>query len=111
MECPKCSADMDIVEFQGIEIDRCTRCKGIWFDYMEKERMLELSNAADIDVGDENIGSEYNEMVYVECPRCDAIMDQKEEFEPKHMKYEFCRSCHGMFFDAGEFRDLVTGQS
>ena len=39
MECPKCEASMQRVLHQGIEVDRCTQCKGLWFDYLEKDAM------------------------------------------------------------------------
>jgi Zn-finger nucleic acid-binding protein len=32
MNCPKCNSSMEVVAFQGIEVDRCTSCKGIWFE-------------------------------------------------------------------------------
>ncbi|MCK5194738.1 MAG: zf-TFIIB domain-containing protein, partial [Desulfobulbaceae bacterium] len=32
MNCPKCNAMMEKVEYHSIVVDRCTRCKGIWFD-------------------------------------------------------------------------------
>jgi Zn-finger nucleic acid-binding protein len=32
MNCPKGSAAMEIVGFDGIEVDRCTGCLGLWFD-------------------------------------------------------------------------------
>ena len=105
MQCPKCNAGMEVVVFQGFEVDRCVRCKGLWFDRMEKEDLMLLEGAGSIDVGDDE-ESEYNELVFVECPKCYSILDQVEHEEP-YIKYEFCRTCHGSFFDAGEFRALV----
>lgn len=98
---------MEIVEFQGIEIDRCLRCHGLWFDGLEKEDLTRLDGAGSIDIGQEGDGSEYNEMVFVECPKCFSILDQVEQEEP-YLKYEYCRSCHGTFFDAGEFKAYIA---
>jgi ribosomal protein L37AE/L43A len=41
MHCPKCGADLKEERYQGIAIDRCTECKGIWFDAGEAESLLE----------------------------------------------------------------------
>lgn len=35
MKCPKCGNDLLEVEAQGIHVDRCTSCKGIFFDSEE----------------------------------------------------------------------------
>jgi len=107
MQCPKCSAGMEVIIFQGIEIDRCKRCHGLWFDRMEKEQLKNLQGAGDIDVGADQEGEEYNELVFVECPKCFTMLDQVEIEDP-YVKYEICPSCHGSFFDAGEFRDYVA---
>ena len=32
MRCPKCRADMEQIDYEGTEIDRCVICKGIWFE-------------------------------------------------------------------------------
>ncbi|HER63637.1 MAG TPA: hypothetical protein ENO11_06640, partial [Desulfobacteraceae bacterium] len=39
MNCPKCNADMEMIRICSIEIDRCTRCRGIWFDQQEQSRI------------------------------------------------------------------------
>ena len=42
MNCPKCNSMMEKVEYQSIEIDRCTNCYGIWFDMLEAEHLKEM---------------------------------------------------------------------
>lgn len=107
MQCPKCSAGMEVIDFQDIEIDRCKRCHGIWFDRLEKEKLKQLQGSGEIDIGDDESAAEYNELVFVECPRCFTMLDQVEQEDP-YLKYEVCPTCHGSFFDAGEFRDYVA---
>jgi Zn-finger nucleic acid-binding protein len=100
---------MEIVVLHGIEIDRCKRCHGIWFDRMEKENLKELQGAGELDIGDDSEAEEYNELVFVECPKCFTMLDQVEQEDP-YLKYEICPTCHGSFFDAGEFRDYLTAK-
>jgi|SRR6516162_10124636 hypothetical protein len=38
--CPKCGALLIEMHYKGIEIDRCSRCQGIWLDSGELERIL-----------------------------------------------------------------------
>ena len=37
MLCPKCVHEMETVSVDGIEVDRCTQCYGIWFDRLERK--------------------------------------------------------------------------
>ena len=39
--CPKCGADLITVPYKGVEIDKCSRCAGLWLDCGELERVLE----------------------------------------------------------------------
>jgi len=40
MKCPKCGYDLITGEWDGIQIDQCTHCHGIWFDAGEAEALL-----------------------------------------------------------------------
>lgn len=40
MKCPKCGYDLISEEWQGVTIDQCTSCHGIWFDAGEIEIVL-----------------------------------------------------------------------
>ena len=44
MNCPRCTSELKAVPRDGIEIDVCPACKGVWLDAGELER---LSNAED----------------------------------------------------------------
>ena len=41
MKCPKCGADMQEIEMDGILVDKCGGCEGIYFDRGELELMIE----------------------------------------------------------------------
>lgn len=40
MKCPKCGYDLITGEWDGIQIDQCTHCHGVWFDAGEAESLL-----------------------------------------------------------------------
>jgi len=39
MRCPKCGEELEEIVFQGIQIDRCPECHGVWLDSGELERV------------------------------------------------------------------------
>lgn len=44
MNCPICNVTLLIAEKQGVEIDYCPKCRGIWLDRGELEKIIEKSN-------------------------------------------------------------------
>lgn len=40
MKCPKCGADLKTEERDGIQVDRCPECLGVWFDAGEAEDLI-----------------------------------------------------------------------
>ena len=70
MLCPKCVHEMETVSVEGIEINRCAHCFGIWFDRLEKEDLRKLKGAESVDVGDEFVGARYDQIQQIDCPKC-----------------------------------------
>lgn len=108
MRCPKCRADMEPVEYEGTQIDRCTICQGIWFDAGEIEILKDKKAAATIDIGDKKIGRQSNSIDRYDCPRCGGAMVRVVDPLQNHIWYETCGGCNGSYLDAGELRDLSS---
>lgn len=47
MACPVCSIDLVMSERQGIEIDYCPKCRGVWLDRGELDKIIERSLVED----------------------------------------------------------------
>jgi Zn-finger nucleic acid-binding protein len=46
VNCPVCvSTTLTVTERQGIEIDFCPKCRGVWLDRGELDKILERSTA------------------------------------------------------------------
>ena len=105
LHCPKCGAAMEKVTFQNIQVDRCTACKGLWFDMLEREHLEALKGSEQIDVGPRR-AEDRGQIVRINCPVCHTPMIRMVDPNQPHVWYESCTVCFGVFFDAGEFRDL-----
>lgn len=42
MKCPVCGEQLQEVERSGVAVDACPRCRGIWLDRGELERILDV---------------------------------------------------------------------
>jgi Zn-finger nucleic acid-binding protein len=47
MKCPTDNADLVMAERQGIEIDYCPQCRGVWLDRGELDKIIERSAMED----------------------------------------------------------------
>ena len=45
MLCPICRVDLVMSERQGVEIDYCPQCRGVWLDRGEPDKVVERSAA------------------------------------------------------------------
>jgi len=43
MKCPTDGTDLQMTERQGIEIDYCPKCRGVWLDRGELDKIIERS--------------------------------------------------------------------
>jgi Zn-finger nucleic acid-binding protein len=96
---------MELVRFETIEVDRCTQCRGIFFDASEAEALRKLRGSEAIDIGDAAVGRAQNANDRIACPRDTVKMIRIVDPKQPHIWLETCPVCSGTFFDAGEFSD------
>ena len=105
MQCPKCSESMEKVSTAHGVVDRCTNCRGLWFDMLEEVELR--SYAKLLDDGDPEVGKRFNAIDKIDCPKCanNRMLRMVDPGQP-HIWFESCPTCFGRFYDAGEFLDL-----
>ena len=111
MQCPKCYGEMDTISSDGanaIRIDRCSKCEGLYFDQLTRADLSMVTNQDELDTGNIEAGAEYNEMTFVDCPKCNKMMDQRRIEDPVHIRFEHCTSCYATFLDAGELKQYLS---
>jgi uncharacterized protein len=45
MNCPTCNVPLIITERSGIEIDYCQKCRGVWLDRGELDKLIEKAGS------------------------------------------------------------------
>ena len=105
MNCPNCkthSLDESLTK-EGVLIDACKSCKGIWLDrgkifhFSRRPRQLEESLASADD------GARTSERA---CPRCASALEVVPFLRPG-LEVDRCPRCEGYWFDAGELRAAI----
>ncbi|MCK5707094.1 MAG: zf-TFIIB domain-containing protein [Candidatus Aureabacteria bacterium] len=107
MDCPRCDDLMIVLELNGVEIDYCTECGGIWLDEGELEILLdnevEKKNLLTSFRSFEGIGEEIRK-----CPVCEKNMEKILcSCHDKEVIIDRCRKMHGLWFDKGELDDVL----
>ena len=88
MNCPVCNETLLLSEKQGIEIDYCPKCRGIWLDRGELEKIIERSNQ----VSQSNPAFEGREKKYDDD-------DYHYKYKDKDYKYNKKKGFLGDIFD------------
>lgn len=105
MRCPQCDEPLLVLEFDGVEIDYCDACRGIWLDPEEMTALLGAGAQA-------ALAPEPGEVLPKEaqrrCPRCRGYMRKRAAGAKSPVTVDLCRRGHGLWLDAGELRALVA---
>lgn len=107
LHCPKCKSVMEPHTVAGIEVDRCTGCRGLWFDMLEQEDLKHQPEAIALDSGNPATAERYDHVGLIRCPIDSQPMVRMVDKAQPSLWLESCPVCHGTFFDAGEFREFT----
>lgn len=109
LTCVKCTSVLDRAEFEGLEVDLCPRCGGLWLDRGEITRAARLP-AAEIDrlrgllketSGPPPLATSH----LVPCPACEGRL---AEVLLGSVHVDYCSNCHGIFLDRGELEQALA---
>ncbi|HET6382931.1 MAG TPA: zf-TFIIB domain-containing protein [Armatimonadota bacterium] len=108
MTCPACNQAMISQDFDGVMVDVCANCKGLWFDWQELARLEKptsqitpaLQSALDSPrQPDQNRGA-------LRCPKCGIPLHRHEFRMEQGVDIDECYQCGGFFLDAGELKAI-----
>ena len=106
MDCPACKNAMITLELEGVEIDYCTDCGGIWLDAGELELLLNEPDKAKNLLDSFKIDSKGTEKKR-KCPICDKKMQKIVVGSSKPtLLIDKCSRSDGLWFDKGELQDI-----
>jgi len=109
LTCVKCNSVLDRATFEGLEVDLCPRCGGLWLDRGEITRaarlpaaeLARLSTLLTDAAGPPPLPTDS----VAPCPACDG---QLSEVTLGAVHVDYCGKCHGIFLDRGELADALV---
>jgi Zn-finger nucleic acid-binding protein len=107
IKCPKCQDEDDLMqqeEYQGITIERCPICKGVFLDQGELTSLIETKQGNKADQLSFSATSDAMDGVYAFCHRCDQEMVSVKL--PGDVVGNQCQKCAAIFLDHGELATI-----
>ena len=101
MHCPKCTADKfnKYESMEGIEVDFCSACRGIWFDKGELSLFVDSREDLPLKNSSAKLGSETK----FNCPKCvESLLIEMPYLAGDDLMIDYCRSCLGIWLDERE---------
>ena len=98
-----------VVEYNQIELDYCTHCKGVWFDRGEVDLLLESVKVKcpELDINAlSNLPENGSGEKPLKCPVCGQSMKEVAVGHPT-VSIDICRQTDGLWFDGGELKELL----
>ncbi len=108
MKCSVCHQPIIIVEHDGIELDYCTGCAGVWFDAGEVELLLDKLGLESAGLEGLHLSAEVKTPeARRRCPVCGRRMKKVTVGEESRLVIDACPDGDGLWFDGGEVGRLV----
>lgn len=108
--CPECEVPMLIIEYEGIEIDYCVDCHGIWLDEGELEAICEWAEVPHGHITQAALEAQAARRDEKQCPRCASKMDVvrvQHQRDSSVIELDRCPKRHGIWFNPGELQALI----
>ncbi|OGV49037.1 MAG: hypothetical protein A2X49_14380 [Lentisphaerae bacterium GWF2_52_8] len=105
MKCPKCEKELARKKIDGIELEKCPGCSGIWFDFDELEELMKKEFQESLAAKDSTQKSLDN--VSGICPRCGGngkLIPVYDRINNIHI--DSCKVCYGKWLDGSEYENL-----
>lgn len=104
MDCPKCSNNQLVTASseEGLRIDFCPGCRGLWFDKGETAKHLILES----DIQNIEAALKTACKTGLACPRCKGELEEIKYDASLDLLVDRCVSCEGIWFDFNETEKL-----
>jgi Zn-finger nucleic acid-binding protein len=88
MNCPVCNVELKMTDRQGVEIDYCPKCRGVWLDRGELDKIIERSETTGFEASERDRYDEHNRRHDEQYRRNDEHNRQSDQPYKKHKKKE-----------------------
>lgn len=113
MHCIRCKTNMKKKNLRGVLVDYCTICDAFWLDAGELEALEKGMTKSTKELEQECRMEAYMERarpltIMESCPKCQESQVMEKRMDGVTLDY--CKACHGLFFDHGELDEILQNR-
>lgn len=110
VNCVNGCGSLEASIYEGVTIDSCNSCMGVWLDYSELTHIVKIKeeswsneyiDSITKEIGSHGIPSSENDRK-LSCPKCDTQMPPVNYQYSSGIIVNICPSSHGVWLDSGE---------
>jgi len=109
VKCPACQEPLIVIEREGIEVDWCAACGGIWFDAGELELLAEAAGRDFVLAFRQTSPGRAGASRPRRCPRCAKRLEPRALAQEPPTELDLCPRGHGIWLDRGELGATLRG--
>jgi uncharacterized protein len=105
MKCPKCNVDLSVKEIEGINVQLCPSCSGI---FLHKGELKKITHPTAGDIEYSSIANINEDRVSeLLCPICETEKMIDVNFASySDIVMSYCKKCSGIWLDKGELQQV-----
>lgn len=109
MDCPRCHLMLRRTDYEGVEVDMCDNCWGIWLDEGEMEAVIDSREMTFSDAERKQFLNARSSLPPmgpsdpIDCPSCGKPMDVLTSDVGLNITIDRC-IYHGIWLDSGEIK-------
>lgn len=101
--CKRCDTDMQTVFYEGVAIQLCMSCKGV---YLTRRRLEIIKDSREIEIAKDTPKPRKGPEVPRCCPNCQDIMKKAKYGKIRPTMIDYCETCNGIWLDKGELASI-----
>jgi Zn-finger nucleic acid-binding protein len=111
MDCPRCNLMLRRTDYEGVEVDMCDNCWGVWLDSGEMEAVIDSRDMSFSDAERKHFLESRSGLPAmgpsdpINCPVCGKPMDVIHSDVGLHIMVDRC-VYHGVWLDSGEIKAI-----
>jgi Zn-finger nucleic acid-binding protein len=114
MKCPRCGSVTGSEAYEGVELEKCPGCQGVWIPGSRLAQIIEIREktfsieeiAAFREIHDTHEGVVHPADSPISCPECGTPMQQSRYNYAHEVIIDRCPGGHGIWLDRGELEHV-----
>ena len=99
IQCQRCDTTMHTLFYEGVSIQMCFSCKGVFLD---EEKLTTIKETREVKIPKDAPNPRNGIEAMRHCPQCQILMKKRKHGKIRTTVIDYCEECSGIWLDKGE---------